>query len=305
MKTQPEKIKKKPLRRIGRFFAKLAITFALAVGVFHVADAAMPPPKLTQVFNNNAAVPVTEQAAPEYRLPSLAEPSEEAKKTLWRVRVAAWEIGLGGHHTFLEFSPYAQNDAAKMGQQNVYQLHGIACDEVRHDWAQLNYAHKEAYTQYMNGDYVLKAMGVVQDHNRKYFAQHAVAYVDVFYGTKEEVLKMYLDGMQVAKQINSTNDPYLLLSHNSNSARRTYSEALGLPLTPLFVNYPYEAVAGRIWAPGLEDTLLPQGWDRQKIREQSDYKDFTAEQLEARARQLSGSDKMFATFRTPKPFKPS
>lgn len=288
-------------RRTLRFLKKLSLIFILAVGVYKGADAAAPGPQLTPVFNNAVALPASQKDAPEYRLPSLQEPDEESKKTLWRVRVGAWEIGAGGHHTFLEFSPYSQNDADKLARRDVYQLHGIACDEVRHTWAQLNYKHSEAYTQYLAGDYVLKGLGVNQDHHRRYFSQQSVAYVDVFYGTKEEVLKKYLDGMQVAKQINSTNDPYILLRHNSNSAQNTYREALGLPATPLFVAHRALALGGRIWAPGINASLLPKDWDAKKLRAQSDYKDFTAEQLERRARELSGEDKMFATFRTPKP----
>lgn len=288
--------------KLKRLVLKLAVAFALAVGLYHGANAAMPKPQLATVFNNAAALP--QDTAPEYRLPSLQEPGPETAKTLWRIRMGAWMIGAGGHHTFLEFSPYSQNDPARMGEQNVYQLHGIATDEVRHTWAQLYYLNKDAYTRYFSGDYVLKGLGVTQDHHRRFFSQRAVAYVDLYYGTKEEVLKKYLDGMQVAKYINSTNDPYILLRHNSNSAQRSYADALGLPQPPLFVAHRYEAFGGRIWAPGLQHSLLPQGWNTAEIRARSDYKDFTAEQLEARAREVSGQDKMFATFRTPKPKGP-
>jgi hypothetical protein len=284
-----------------RFFVKLGLIFALAAGVFKAADAAAPAPHLTQVFNNASAVP--QETAKEYRLPQLKEPTPAEAKDLWRVRVGGWEIGAGGYHTFLEFSPYQQTDAAKMKRQDVYQLHGIASDEVRHTWAQLNYKRTESYTQYLNGDYVLKGLGVVQDHERKYFSQRTVAYVDIYYGSKEEVLKMFLDGMQLADKISHANKPYILLDYNSNSAGRTYREALGLPDQPIFVPYRIFALGGRIWTPGLEKSLLPEDYDRAKVRAEADYKDFTAEQLEARARSLCGADRMFSTFRTPPPPK--
>lgn len=285
-----------------RLLAKLGIAFALAFGVYKAADAAAPAPELTQVFNNATAIP--EQKAKEYRIPELKEPTAAEAKTLWRVRVGAWEIGAGGYHTFLEFSPYQQTDAQKMARQDVYQLHGIACDEVRHTWAKLDYNQKSSYTQYMNGDYVLKGLGVVQDHHRTYFRDKPVAYVDIYYGSKEEVLKMFLDGMQMADKISHDNKPYILLDHNSNSAERTMREALGLPGQPLFVPYRIFELGGRIWAPGLEKSLLPEDYDRQKVRAEADYKDFTAEQLEARAKSLCGEKRMFSTFRTPPP-KPS
>lgn len=295
MKNKPQKPKKKRAF-IKRWAKRLFYAFALAAGAYVCADELAPKPSLSSVFNNKAAIP--EQKAVTYRLPSLQEPDAESAKTLWRVRVGAWEIGAGGYHTFLEFSPYDENDPAKLKNRDVYQLHGIACDEVRRTWAQLNWQHKETYTQYFNGDYVLKGLGVNQDHHRKYFAQPAVAYVDIYYGSKEEVLKMYLDGMKIADQINKANAPYILLEYNSNSAERTYREALGLPDQPLFVAHRAMALGGRIWTPGLQKSLLPKDWDRAKVRAEADYKDFTAEQLEARARALSGEDKMFATFRT-------
>jgi hypothetical protein len=284
-----------------RFFVKLGLLFALSFGIYKGADAAAPAPQLTQVFNNATAVP--SETAKEYRLPQLKEPTAEEAKNLWRVRVGAWEIGAGGYHTFLEFSPYQQTDAEKMKKKDVYQLHGIACDEVRHTWAMLDYKKSGSFTQYFNGDYVLKGMGVVQDHERKYFADRTTAYVDIYYGSKEEVLKMFLDGMQIADKISHDNKPYILLDHNSNSAERTYREALGLPDQPIFVPYRIFALGGRIWTPGLEKSLLPEGYDRHKVRAEADYKDFTADQLEARAKSLCGSERMFSTFRTPPPPK--
>jgi hypothetical protein len=287
--------------KFKRFFAGLALTFALAAGVYKGADAAMPAPPVTPVFNNAAALPNLE--AREYRIESLKEPDPAAAKDLWRVRVGAWEIGLGGYHTFLEFSPYSQNDAGALDRKDVYQLHGIACDEVRHTWAQLNYKHSEAYTQYFNGDYVLKATGINQDHHRRYFSQQPAVYVDIFYGSKEEVLKMYLDGMQLVKEINRTDDPYILLDHNSNSMQRTLREALGLPAPPVFVPYRIEALGGRVWTPGIEKSLLPKDWDRDRVRKEGGYDAAPIPELEARARAASGADKMFATLRE-RPKKP-
>ena len=280
---------------IKRFFKKLGATFALAVGVYKGADACAPAPALTPVFNGKAVL--ADSAIPnQYRLNQLQEPTAEEAKTLWRVRVGAWEIGAGGHHTFLEFSPYSE-DSARVKNRDIYQIHGIACDEVRRTWAEMNPGKKVSYDQYLHGDYVLKAMGVNQDHERKFFADPATAYVDIYYGTKDEVLKMYLDGMNMVDKISRDNKPYLLFDHNSNSTERSVREGLGLPDAELFVPYLPMKLGGRIWAPGLEKSLIPAGWDRADIREKSDYKNFSVSQLEQRARDLSGEDKMFATFR--------
>ena len=288
--------------KFKRFLKKLAIGFALAAGFYVGVDKLAPPSQLTEVFNNAAAIP--EQQAKEYRVAGLEAPTAEEAKDLWRVRVGAWSIGLGGYHTFLEFSPYDQNDPAKMGEKNIYQLHGIACDEVRHTWALLDYKNPDSFSQYFNGDYILKGMGSNEDHRRKYFQDPAVAFVDVFYGTKEEVLKKYLDGMEIIKTINDANNPYILTAHNSNSTQQTLRKALGLPEPEMFVDNRLMAVAGRLWTPGINKSLLPDGWKAEEVRAKADYKDFTAEQLEARARAVSGSDKMFATFRTPPPQPP-
>ena len=183
------------------FLKKLALSFALALGAWRGAEACAPPPDVTPIFNNAAAVPA--QTAKEYRLPSLKEPDAAAAKDLWRVRVGAWEIGAGGFHTFVEFAPYAGNDKSRVKNNEIYQIHGIACDEVRRTWAQLHYDQPSNYIQYARGDYVLKGLGINLDHERKYFAQPTVAYVDVFYGSKEEVLKMYMDGMSYIAKLNA------------------------------------------------------------------------------------------------------
>ena len=277
------------------FLKKLALSFALAVGVYRGVEACAPPPKVTPVFNTVAAV--SQQQAKQYRLDSLKEPDAAAAKDLWRVRVGAWEIGLGGHHTFLEFSPYDDSDPSRVTKQEVYQIHGIACDELRRTWGYINATDIEAYKRYGNGDYVLKGMGVAFDHDRKYFANPPVAYVDVFYGSKEEVLKMYLDGMQIVEQLNKDNPPYILFDYNSNSTQRTISDTLGLPQPPLFVAYKAESFGGRIWTPGLENSFAPRDWNRDRVREQGGYANLSADELEKRAKALQSADRMFSTFR--------
>ncbi len=281
---------------IKRFIKKLGVVFALAIGVYKGADACAPAPELTPVFNNNAAL--TDSAIPNhYRLNQLAVPTADEAKTMWRIRVGAWEIAAGGYHTFLEFGPYSDHDPASVKNKDIYQIHGIACDELRRTWAEMNPTKMVSYDQYLHGDYVLKAMGVNQDHDRKYFADAPSAYVDIYYGTKEEVLKMYLDGMNMVDKISRENKPYVLFDHNSNSTERSVREGLGLPDAELFVPYLPMKLGGRIWAPGLEKSLIPPGWDRVDIREKSDYKDFNVSKLEERARALSGQGNMFATFR--------
>lgn len=281
--------------KVKTFLKRLGLTFVFCMGAFQGVNAMAPAPKVMPVFNNAAAVPA--QKAQEYRLASLKEPDAATAKDLWRVRVGAWEIGAGGYHTFLEFSPYDENDKSRVNDKEVYQIHGIACDEVRHTWGYLNAKDFEAYKRYGEGDYVLKGLGVIQDHHRTFFKQPPVAYVDVFYGSKEEVLKKYLDGMQIIDQINHANKPYLLFEYNSNSTAHSLLQAMGLPEPPIFVPYRLEAVGGRIWTPGTQTSLLPKDWDAQKAREKGGYANLPADELEKRARAVQGADRMFSTFR--------
>ena len=288
--------------QVKRLLRTIALTFAMAVGAWKGAEACAPKPNVTPVFNNAVAVP--QQTAKEYRLSTLKEPSEADKKNLWRVRVGVWAIGASGHHTFLEFSPYDENDKSRLKNPEVFQIHGIACDEVRHTWGYLNAKDIKAYERYGAGDYVLKGLGIQLDHTRHYFSSPPVAYVDVFYGSKEEVLKMYLDGMNIIGQLNQRDDAYILLDYNSNSTQRTLSDALGLPQAPLFVPYKLEAMGGRIWTPGTELSFLPKDWNRDKVREQGGYANLSASELEKRAHDLQGADRMFATLRDRKPKGP-
>lgn len=293
---------KEPRVKVKRFLRTFALTFAMAVGAWKGAEACAPKPNVTPVFNNSAAVP--QQTAKEYRLASLKEPTAEQAKNLWRVRVGAWEIGATGHHTFLEFSPYDENDKSRVKNPEVFQIHGIACDEVRHTWGYLNAKDIKAYERYGEGDYVLKGLGIQLDHERKYFQQPSVAYVDIFYGSKEEVLKMYLDGMQIIGQLNRDDKPYILMDYNSNSTQRTITDAIGLQEPPLFVPYKLEALGGRIWTPGTETSFLPKDWNRDKVRERGGYANLPAADLEKRAHDLQGADPMFASLRDRKPKGP-
>lgn len=285
--------------KVKRFLRSLALTLTLSIGAWKGAEACVPAPHVTPVFNNMAAVP--QQTAKEYRLESLKEPTAAEAKDLWRVRVGAWEIGASGHHTFLEFSPYDENDKSRVDKQEVFQIHGIACDQLRHTWGYLNAKDVEAYKRYEEGNYVLKGLGIQLDHHRKYFQQPPVAYVDVFYGSKEEVLKMYLDGMKIIEQLNKDNPPYILMDYNSNSTQRTITDALGLQEPPLFVPYKLESVGGRVWTPGTETSFLAKNWNQAQVRADGGYANLSAAELEKRAHDVQGADRMFVTLRPPHP----
>ncbi|HYD19536.1 MAG TPA: hypothetical protein VEF76_13760 [Patescibacteria group bacterium] len=280
--------------KIKRFVKKLGAIFALSAGVFRGADACSEKPALVPLFND-----VSNRELHEYRLASLQKPAGIDDRDLWRVRVGAWEIAAGGYHTYLEFSPYLDSDPARAKTKEIYQIHGIACDEVRRTWAEMNPRHKNAIPQYLHGDYVLKAMGVVQDHDRTYFRDRTTEYVDIFYGSKQDVLKMYLDGMRLVEKISRDNEPYILLNHNSNSTERSVRDALGLPDPELFVPYRLQELGGRKWAPGLELSLLPREWKSAR----AEFDKLSMQQLEERAARISGAEKMFATFR-PLPLQP-
>jgi len=282
---------------MGRRLAKLALTATLAFGLFKAVDAAAPAPSLTPIFNtaNDNATPGTTPAR-EYRLESLPAP-DAAKKDLWRVRIGSWEMAAGGHHTFLEFSPVCAPDAGCRDRNDVYQIHGIAMDETRQSYAQLDFMKLDSYKRYESGDYVLKALGVNQDYNRHFFRQQPDAYVDVFYGSKEDVLKLYLAGMKIVDNVNKNGDPYLLFEHNSNSVQHTLLQGLGLEMPPLYVDHKLTALGGRIWCPGIGLSLLPEGWSRDRVLKDGAYNKMSVDELEKAARKLSGPERMFATFK--------
>ena len=277
-----------------RLFAKLTLAAALAFGLYEAADATAPAPKVTPIFNSASANPG--QKAAEYRLEGLQEPAHTGKE-IWRVRVGSWEMAAGGHHTFIEFSPYCTDGNVCRDKNDIYQIHGIAMDETRRNYAQLDFMKSESYTRYESGDYVLKALGVNQDYNRKFFRQEPDNFVDVFYGSKEEVLKMYLDGMKIVDIINKNDDPYILTAHNSNSAQHSVLTGIGLPTPPLYVDHNLTALGGRIWCPGIGTSLLPKDWNQQKVRERGGYANLSADDLEKAARKVSGAERMFATFK--------
>lgn len=283
---------------MGHRLAKLALSAALALGLYEGANATLPPPPVTLMFNDSAAPPLPPNvpAPAEFRLPGLQEP-DTSKQEVWRIRLGSWEMAAGGHHTFLEFAPYCKTGDVCPDKGDIYQIHGIAMDEVRKDYAQLDFGKMDSYTRYESGDYVLKALGVNQDHNQKFFRQNPDHYVDIFYGSKEEVLKRYLAGMKIVDSINARNDSYLLFQHNSNSVQHTLLEGLGLDMPPLYVPHRLTALAGRVWCPGIGLSLLPGGWNRDDVVKQGGYDHMNAADLEKAARKVSGAERMFATFR--------
>ena len=261
---------------MARRLTKLAVAVTLAFGFWKGADACVPDPKVTPVFN--------QQAAPrEYRLPSLQAPDTSLGQEVWRIRLGSWEMSCEGHHTFLEFARLSRNPAAG----EIYQIQGIAMDVKRHDYAQLDFKKVSAYSRYAAGDYKLKAFGINHDHNRKVFGKEPQTYVDVFYGTKDEVLRKYMDALKMTDEINRRGDEYRLIEHNSNSLQRSLLDGLGLPVPALYEGQLVLARGSRIWTPGMEHNLglgkTPQG----------DYEGLSGETLEKAARAASGVAKLW------------
>ncbi len=272
---------------MARRITKLALGAALAVGLFKGTQAGFDPTpgKLTPLFDDEAAK-TGKKPVPDYKLPSAVAPVNVDE--VWRIRIGSWEMAGGGHHTFLEFGPDKALSKANPSGNELYQIQGIAMDEKRLTWAMLDFKNVNAYTRYADGDYVLKAFGTNDDHNRKVFGKEPMSYVDLFYGSKDDVLKMYMDCLALTVDINLKSDDYKLLDQNSNSVQRTMLEALGFPVPGLYAPHKLNTIDNnRIWTPGMELSLLPKGWDREKVREQGGYADLSGDKLEAAARKLS------------------
>ena len=266
--------------------AKWALAVGMSLGLWKGAQA-LPPPPLTEVFNTES-LPVN--PVREYRVEGL-QPPDGAKGEIWRVRLGSWEMAKSGHHTFLEFGPYCEKSEACPSQGDIYQIHGIAMDGVRKSHASLDFSKIQTYARYAEDDYVLKVQGVNHDHNKAFFNKKPDVYVDVFYGTKDEVLKYYMDAMQLAGRMNVKADSYELLDQNSNSVQRTLLEGLGLKVPDIYVPHMLSAVGGRIWCPGVELSLLPQDWNRLQARAAGGYGQLSGDDLERAARKISlGTD---------------
>lgn len=290
---------------MARRVAKLALGAVLAFGVFKGTEAGFDPTpgQLRPIFNAETATP-GKHDIPEYKLPSAVVP--EGVDEVWRIRIGSWEMADGGHHTFLEFTPYKEVSKTNPSGNDIYQIQGIAMDEKRLTWALLDFKDANAYTRYADGDYVLKAFGTNEDHNRKVFGKAPMSYVDLYYGTKDDVLKMYMDALTITVQINLNNDSYRLIDHNSNSVQRTMLDALGFPVPGLYAPHHLNAMDnGRIWTPGMELSLLPKDWDRQKARDHGGYANLSGDALEAAARKASlGQSGVWIKERSRPDFKP-
>lgn len=277
---------------MARRLAKLALAATLAFGVFKGAEAGFEPSPgpVSPIFNEHATVAAKTPALREYKIPSLSVPA--GVDEVWRIRLGSWEMAGGGHHTFLEFAPHKDISKANPSGDDIYQIQGIAMDNVRFTYAVLDFRDMAAYTRYAKGDYVLKAFGVNHDHNRKVFGKEPMSYVDIYYGSKDDVLKMYMDALTLTETINRNSDSYELLDHNSNSVQRTLLDGLGLSVPGLYAPHQLNTLANdRIWTPGIDRTLLPPVWDRQRMREKSGYANLSGDALEAAARAASpGAD---------------
>ena len=290
---------------MARRLTKLALAAGLAFGLFKGVEAGFDPTpgQLRPMNTTDPAVP-GKHAIPEYKLPSAVIPTNVDE--VWRIRIGSWEMADGGHHTFLEFTPYKEVSKTNPSGNDIYQIQGIAMDEKRLTWALLDFKNANAYTRYAHGDYVLKAFGTNEDHNRKIFGKTPMSYVDLYYGSKDDVLKMYMDAVSLTVQINLNSDEYRLIDHNSNSVQRTMLDALGFPVPGLYAPHHLNAMDnGRIWTPGMELSLLPKDWDRQKARDQGGYANLSGDALEAAARKASlGQGGVWIKERSRPDFKP-
>ena len=241
---------------------------------------------LTELFNAKTAMT---DNTPEYRLPSLVMPKNE--KEVWRIRIGSWEMAHSGHHTFMEFGPVDEKPGDRDLGGNVFQIHGIAMNAVTKEHASLNFESLSSYKSYFEGQYVLKVLGANEDFNKDWFHKKPDAYVDVFYGSKEDVLRMYMDAMRLAQAINDENKSYKLLDQNSNSVQRTLLEGLGLNVPDIYEPHVLMKDSSRIWVPGIEWSLMPPGWDRQQARDADGSDRLSGNELEQAAREISRSTK--------------
>jgi hypothetical protein len=265
---------------------KLAAAFALAVAAGAMGqqwrDAAQR--HVTPLYSAKATSSCAD--VPEYRLPSAVPPQNPGKDT-WRIRIGMWKIANGGHHAFLEFLPFNGDEGPCMPEDVGYQVHGLMMDGHTRTYGHIDFTRPGFYKEELTGYYDLKAVGVMASHKYPFFMQEKVAYVDIYYDSKDEILKMYLDAMALAQEINAESLGYYMLSQNSNSVFRAMIDGLGLPLPDELEPGMVSALKnqGKIWwTPGLDKRILPWAWDRQQVRRDGGYNNLVGDKLEKAVR---------------------
>lgn len=181
----------------------------------------------------------------------------------WTISIGAWEVADGGHHTFLEFGPACRTNKTCTSDNDVYQIHGVGWDTQDKTLAGINLSDRKTIRKYIDNRFLLKVMGSRGDCNTNYFARprHNDLTV-IFKGSRDDVLRHYLEAMKMADSINKNRYYYGLFLQNSNSVARTLTDAMGLRLPPALSPSVVQAGFSHklTWTPGLDRSLVPSWW---------------------------------------------
>jgi hypothetical protein len=263
------------LRRAGWVLAGI---FALAA--WQNRDLLRRDPPLTTRFNEQATAI---NHVPSYTAASAVMP--QTQQEIWAIRIGSRPMALGGHHLFLEFAPADQKAHPHKSDGHIFQIHGVAMDRATKNYVRFDFDKFQTYRDYFTHSEALKVVGINRNFDEGVVGHEPDSYTDVYYGPKDEVLKMYMDAMTMGDEINAEDLDYGILTQNSNSVVRSLLEGIGVPAPDIFEAGGIRAhlEKGHIWTPAFNLSLVPRDWSRQQARDTYHYDGLFGDALEKAA----------------------
>lgn len=177
---------------------------------------------------------------------------------IWKARLSLAPFPLAGLlkpvmggpavHMAVEFVPMKVDGHLRDSQERGYQIHGMAVHASDGSFAGLKPCDARDYYNQMSGGNRLKEYVAEKDWNRSVVGHDPALYVDLAYGTKEEMMAL-LEAMKEDIRLFNEQDFVYRFSRapNSNAAARYLLDRHGLTV-------PEGALKG-FWAPGFESRI--------------------------------------------------
>jgi hypothetical protein len=262
--------------------ARWALAAVFALAAWSNRDLVNAPP-LQARFNAEATAI---NKVPSYVMASAAMP--QTQQEIWAIRVGSRPMAAGGHHLFLEFAPADIKAHPHRSDGQIFQIHGVAMDRETKDYVHFEFSKLKTWEDYFTRSDALKVVGVNANFDEGVVGHEPDSYADVFYGTKDEVLRLYIDAMTLADELNARDLNYGLLTQNSNSTVGTLLKGLGLPAPDIYEgSIRANLRPDHIWTPALGHDLLPVDWSRQNARDMHHYDGLSGAALEKAAKQAA------------------
>lgn len=158
-------------------------------------------------------------------------------------------------HASLEFVPLTDRIHSKdMGDHR--QIHGMIVDADTERGSGISPCNAHSLSRQLRGKNILKGMDTDGDFNRRILSHDPFAYIDLYYGTKEQVFRMHDRALDAMRELNAKRLAYGFgFTPNSNTFAAFLLDRLNLPIPNDLIST--QPARKKFFLPGFEKNYFP------------------------------------------------